>query len=545
MLAVGSALAAARSQLADAQARDLLHDHDAGVLKALCLVNTRLDMQDHLREGIVACERTLALFGAPDDPDWEQNPAWLRLGPEERRRLAEDRRELLLLLADARVRQAAGAKESAVAGPETPRSGRIDPRPASVAGALARPSPLLVLAGRDGARRPGPPARRGDARHDRAGSLPDRGFDGPAAAVPETLRAAIAELDEALRLNPRHYWSLVQRGICHLERGELIEAAGDFGQCTGIWPEFAWGYFNRGCVLDRAGNKAAAVLDYTAALERDPDLVPAYVNRGLARLELKQHAAALADFDRARALGANDAIVSAGRGIALEGLGRHRRGRCRVRPRVRVARSRRPAGPDPRTAGLGLRFRHLRAATPTGRAAAFDDALRLDPRNAQALYGRAMIAMGRDENARRLRDFDRAIEADPGRNRSPPLPRDPARPPGRLESGVPRDQPMPPTRASVPGDALRGRLRRCQGLRRLRHDRDRGPVAGPPRAGPGRRCRPLAGRAGPRPRRDPPAASVPEPGRTKPGSGGSLVVRAALVSVMWNQPITSRSREIP
>src|SRR5262249_21164165 len=132
------------------------------------------------------------------------------------------------------------------------------------------------------------------------------------------------ELDEALRRYPRHYWSLAQRGICHLERGDLVEATADFGQCTGLWPDFAWGYFNLGCAFDRAGRKAAAILEFTAALERDPDLVPALVNRGLPRLELKQHRAALADFDRACALGAQDARISAGRGIALEGLGHHR-----------------------------------------------------------------------------------------------------------------------------------------------------------------------------------------------------------------------------
>ena len=113
LLAVGSALAGVRNQLADTRARDQVRAHDAGMLRALCLVNTRLDLQDHLREGIAACERTLALFGAPEDPEWDRHPTWLRLAPDDRRRLAEDRRELLLLLADARVRLADGSSESA------------------------------------------------------------------------------------------------------------------------------------------------------------------------------------------------------------------------------------------------------------------------------------------------------------------------------------------------------------------------------------------------------------------------------------------------
>src|SRR5581483_2442055 len=103
----------AHNQLADSRARDLLRAHDAGMQQALCLVNTRLDLRDHLRDGIAACERTLALLGAPEGADWTKHPAWARLSPEDRRRLAEDRRELLLLLADARVRLAAGSPESA------------------------------------------------------------------------------------------------------------------------------------------------------------------------------------------------------------------------------------------------------------------------------------------------------------------------------------------------------------------------------------------------------------------------------------------------
>ena len=40
--------------------------------------------------------------------------------------------------------------------------------------------------------------------------------------------------------------------------------------------------------------------------------------------------------------------------------------------------------------------------------------MRHDPRDAKALYGLGMIAMARGEDAAALRDFDRALEADPG-----------------------------------------------------------------------------------------------------------------------------------
>jgi tetratricopeptide (TPR) repeat protein len=325
--------------------------------------------------------------------------------------LAEDRRELLLLLADARVRLAGGSRESAAQALDL-----LD-RAESIAG-LPPSRALWLDRGRYFALR---------AETERAESARRRALETTASTArdhyllatsiarhggPEGQKAAIAELNEALRRNPRHYWSLIQRGICRLERGELVEAAADFGQCTGIWPEFAWGYFNRGCVLDRTGNKAAAVLDFTAALDRDPGLVPALVNRGLARLELKEHALALADFTRARALAPFDASVSAGRGIALEHLGRHREADAAFTDCFARAVS------LPATARARLSWAYgfaVSAREPDKALAAFDLALRLDPGNSQALYGRAMLAMSRGKNAEAVAGFDQALEADPGR----------------------------------------------------------------------------------------------------------------------------------
>jgi eukaryotic-like serine/threonine-protein kinase len=411
LLAVGSALAGVRNQLADTWAQDNVRAHDAGILRALCLVHTRLDLQDLLHEGVAACEQTLGLFGAPEDPEWNRRPAWLRIDPEVRRRLAEDRRELLLLLADARVRVANGSGDSAgQALSLLDRAESIPDLPPSRALWLDRARYYSMrgeTAQARSARRRAEqtPATTARDHYLLATSIARQGG-------PEGFKAAIHELDEALRRNPRHYWSLVQRGICHMERNELVEAAADFGQCAGIWPEFAWSYFNRGCVLDRTGNKGAAIRDFTAALDRDRGLVPAYVNRGLARLELKQYAPALADFDQAQTLGAQDAGVSAGRGIALESLGRHHEADaafadCFARAEGLPASTR---------ARLAWAYGFAISARDHDKArAAFDDALRHSPRDFQALYGRAMLAMSLGQNAEAVREFDRALEADPGR----------------------------------------------------------------------------------------------------------------------------------
>ncbi|HXG10348.1 MAG TPA: protein kinase, partial [Gemmataceae bacterium] len=408
LAAVSGRLASTTDELKTSQARERKQRYEAGTIRALCLVNTSARLQDHLRQGAGICEETLGLYGLLEGEGWQEPADWARLPAEDRRKLAEDTRELLLLLAGARVRLAPGDpavlrsalalldRAEAIPDLEPSRAlwldraeylnqlGRADEADAvrrkaeEIPAATARDHYLLATVH----------ARRGDA---------------------EGHARALAELDQALRLNPRHYWSWVQKGICHLERGEDLQAARSFGACIGLWPDFAWGYFNHGYVLDRSGRKAEAIADYTAALARDPDLVPAYVNRGLARLELRQHEAALADFAEAQRRGKAEASLHAARGMALEALGRHAEADAAFRLAF--------AAVGTEAEQLRIRWTYgfaVSARLPEEARRAFDDVLRHDPRHAQALYGRAMLAMAQDRSAEALRFFDRALEADPG-----------------------------------------------------------------------------------------------------------------------------------
>jgi tetratricopeptide (TPR) repeat protein len=229
--------------------------------------------------------------------------------------------------------------------------------------------------------------------------------------TPEATTEAIAELNQALRTNPRDYWSSVQQGICQLQLGNFVAAAGDFGNCIGLWPEFPWSYFNRGCALDRGGRKAEAIDDYSEALQRDPGFIPAHVNRGLALLELKRHSAALADFESAREQGGDEPSIDVGRAIALEGLGRSQEADASFQAAMAHADA------LSESARLRLIWTYGFAVAdhrPSKAKEMFDAVLRRDSRQPQALYGLAMLAMSQGRNEEALRSFDRALEASPG-----------------------------------------------------------------------------------------------------------------------------------
>ena len=195
-----------------------------------------------------------------------------------------------------------------------------------------------------------------------------------------------------------------------MELGNLVAATGDFGRCIGLWPEFSWGYLNRGCALDKSGKKAEAVADYSEAILRDSSLVPAYVNRGLALLELKQYAAALADFETAATPDRHDPSIEAGRGMALEGLGRGQEADTAFQSALAHAAT---LDESVRTRLLWTYGFAVAGRLPDNARKAFETVLRSHPTQPQALYGCAMIAMGRDHRADALGYFDRALEANP------------------------------------------------------------------------------------------------------------------------------------
>src|SRR5262249_27380460 len=64
---------------------------------------TAADGHEHVGQGLKVCESTLALYQVLERDDWQDQPAWRRLPTAEQKALAEEARDLLLLLAQARA----------------------------------------------------------------------------------------------------------------------------------------------------------------------------------------------------------------------------------------------------------------------------------------------------------------------------------------------------------------------------------------------------------------------------------------------------------
>ena len=113
---------------------------------------------------------------------------------------------------------------------------------------------------------------------------------------------AIADYDAAIRLNPKFAMAYNNRGTSYRHKRDYGRAIADYDAAIGINPGFADAYNNRGIAYDAMGDKERALADYTSAIRVDPKYAIAYNNRGLIHREKGEYDAAIADFDKAIAI---------------------------------------------------------------------------------------------------------------------------------------------------------------------------------------------------------------------------------------------------
>lgn len=99
---------------------------------------------------------------------------------------------------------------------------------------------------------------------------------------------AIADYDEAIRLNPNSVVALHNRCWARAIIGRFDDALSDCGESLRLRPQYADALRNRGFVYLRTGAFDKAIIDYDAALQNDPkmtglELAIALYGRGLAK----------------------------------------------------------------------------------------------------------------------------------------------------------------------------------------------------------------------------------------------------------------------
>src|SRR5262249_35767394 len=118
---------------------------------------------------------------------------------------------------------------------------------------------------------------------------------------------AIADLSEAIRLEPKLVFAYVDRGNAYRAKGDKDHAIADFSEAIRLDPKSADAYVDRGNAYRAKDDKDHAIADFSEAIRLDPKSADAYYNRGLAYLYSGDLAKALADVREASELDPADA----------------------------------------------------------------------------------------------------------------------------------------------------------------------------------------------------------------------------------------------
>jgi tetratricopeptide (TPR) repeat protein len=222
-------------------------------------------------------------------------------------------------------------------------------------------------------------------------------------------KGAIADYDQAIRLNPKFALAYLNRGDSRYGLGDKKGAITDFDQAIRLDPKYSPAYSSRGYVRHELGDKQGAFTDFDQVIRLNPKNAVAYVayyNRGDVRNELGDKQGAITDFDQVIRLDPNFTPAYSSRGRARNELGDKQGAITDFNQAIRLDPKYSPAYID-----RGI-VRH-ELGDKQGAITDYDQAIRLDPKFALAYANRGTTREQLGDKQGAIADLDQAICLDP------------------------------------------------------------------------------------------------------------------------------------
>jgi tetratricopeptide (TPR) repeat protein len=208
-----------------------------------------------------------------------------------------------------------------------------------------------------------------ESQEDRATAYNNRGWS---YSNKDDYDRAIADFDEAIRLDPKFALALVNRGWAYERKGDYARAIADYEEAIRLDPNYSLAYNNHGWIHHLKGEYDEAIADYGEAIRTDPKDATAYINRCDAYNRKNEPDRAIQDCEAAIRLDRNAASAYARRGDAFYQKGQY---------------------------DLALRD--------------YDKAIRLEPRLGWARVHRGLVYAKNGDNDRARTDFTTALAIPP------------------------------------------------------------------------------------------------------------------------------------
>lgn len=217
---------------------------------------------------------------------------------------------------------------------------------------------------------------------------------------------AIANLSEAIRIDPKYSSAYFHRARAYTAKDDHRRAIADYDQAIKLNPKNAAGYNNRGNSYRSIGAPDRAIADFTAALQIDPEDGLYYKNRGLSYWDKGDLDRAIADFSEAIRIDPKYSAAYFDRAGVHAAKGDHRLAIADYTEAIRY---------NPKDAGSynnrGNRFREI---GEFDRAVAdYTMAMRIAPDDAMLYLNRGLVHRDKGDLERAIADFSEALRHDP------------------------------------------------------------------------------------------------------------------------------------
>jgi tetratricopeptide (TPR) repeat protein len=218
--------------------------------------------------------------------------------------------------------------------------------------------------------------------------------------------AALADYNEALRLDPKSLAALNGRAVIWSAKGAHDRAIADYNAALRLRPDYVPAIFDRALTWSDQENYDDAIAGFSEVIRLDPKMARAYSARGYALNMMEQYDQAIADFDQALRLDPRRSQAYFNRGVALIAKERYDAAIADLTEFLKLEKT------DAQAFALRATAWKLKGKTLKA-IADLDEAIRLDPKDSEMLYRRGMawLEVGNDSLA--IDDFTAVIRLDP------------------------------------------------------------------------------------------------------------------------------------
>ena len=208
---------------------------------------------------------------------------------------------------------------------------------------------------------------------------------------------ALADLDESVRLNARDAVTFHDRGIVHLRKSDYERAIADFNQAIGINARYGGALSARGEAYLRKRDFERALSDLNEAIRLEPKSIVSFSRRAQTFEAKGDRARAIDDYSRALAL-----VAKSQQDRDAQAEARRRFAALQVQPPTLV--------PPPALVPAGSEKECAEARDAEVAIRACSEAIRRNPRDATAFANRGLAHARKGEEVRAIADYDEAIK---------------------------------------------------------------------------------------------------------------------------------------